>query len=105
MDKVKVVVLLPLIFTSIILQIVGMAVAAEGRPKVARVVYITASRICECSQELCVRGDQLIAQIFVGERQRLLRIIDLSKDLQAAEPYVVKLNLAFQVPAVLFVDA
>lgn len=44
-------------------------------------------------------------QIFVGERKRLLRIIDMSKDLQAAEPYVGKLNLAFQLPAVIFVDS
>ena len=44
MDKAKVVVLLPLIFIAIILQRVGEAMAAEVRPKVAWVVYITAAR-------------------------------------------------------------
>src|SRR4030042_30561 len=95
---------LGLVFTSI-LQTVEGGKAAEVRPKVVRVVYLTASRICACSQELCVRGDQLIAQIFVGERQKLLRVIDLAKDPQAAEQYLEKLNQAFQVPMVLFVDA
>ena len=105
MDKAKVVVLLPLIFLAIIFQRVEGATTAEIRPKVARVVYITASQICECSQELCVRGDQLIAQIFVGERRKLLRIIDLAKDAKAAEPYTAKLNLVLQVPALLFINA
>jgi hypothetical protein len=105
MDKAKVVVLLPLIFLAIIFQRVEGATTAEIRPKVARVVYITASQICECSQELCLRGDQLIAQIFVGERRKLLRIIDLAKDAKAAEPYAAKLNLVLQVPALLFINA
>ncbi len=105
MDKTKVVVLLSLIFLTITPQMAGSAATAEVRPKLAGVVYITASRICECSQELCLRGDQIITQIFVGERQRLLRIIDLSKDLQAAEPYVRKLDRAFQLPTVVFMDA
>jgi len=95
---------LSLVFTSI-LQTVEEGTAAEARPKAARIVYITASQVCICAQELCQRGDQVIAQIFVGEREKLLRIIDLAKDAKSADPYAVKLNLVLRVPALLFVDA
>jgi hypothetical protein len=88
-----------------ILQTVERCTAAEVRPKAARVVYITASQVCDCAQEPCQRGDQVIAQIFAGERQKLLRHIDLSKDAKSADLYVKKLNLVLRVPVLLFVDA
>lgn len=102
MNKARIIALVPLIFTSI--QLAGWeAAAAEVRPKVARVVYISASGVCDCAKGICLKGDQVIAQVFVGDRRKLLRIIDLAKDARSADPYVAKLDMAFQVPLVLFV--
>jgi len=104
MDKGKVVVLRSLIFLTIILPRMGGVTAAEVRPKLHQVVYITATEICACSREICTRGDRLIAQIFVGDRRKLLKVIDLAKDAPAAEPYLDELNQGFQIPMVLFID-
>jgi len=82
----------------------GGVTAAEVRPKLHQVVYITATEICACSREICTRGDRLIAQIFVGDRRKLLKVIDLAKDAPAAEPYLDELNQGFQIPMVLFID-
>ena len=67
-------------------------------------VYITLSKACSCTLELCQAGDIIVGNVFTGERKRLLKRLDYSTDKEAARVYVKKYHIT-QAPALLFLDA
>jgi hypothetical protein len=68
------------------------------------VVYITRSKACGCSAKSVNAADAVIARVFTGSRQALLKRIDYDTDRQAAAPYIGQFRL-IQLPALLFLDS
>ena len=88
-----------------VLAILGAAALSQAAPtKVDRVVYITRSKACGCSAKSVNAADAVIARVFTGPRQALLKRIDYDTDRQAAVPYIGQFRL-IQLPALLFLDS
>jgi hypothetical protein len=68
---------------------------AEER-RLAQVVYITLSKACSCTLELCQAGNIIVDNA-------LLKLIDYDTDRQAAVPYIGEYHL-IQLPALIFLD-
>ena len=93
------------IISIMVLGILGAAILTHAEPiKVSQVVYITRSKACGCSAQTVQAADAVIAQVFTGPRQALLKRIDYDTDRQAAVPYIGEFRL-IQLPALLFLDA
>ena len=78
-------------------------VAYAQQPKLAQVVYITLSKACSCTLELCQAGDIIVGNVFGGERKGLLKRLDYSTDKEAAKVYLKQYGIT-QAPALLFLD-
>jgi len=88
-----------------VLAMLGVAGLGQAAPtKVSQVVYITRSKACGCSAKSVAAADAVIAQVFAGPRQALVKRIDYDTDRQAAVPYIGQFRL-IQLPALLFLDA
>ena len=88
-----------------VLAIMGAAVLSQAAPtKLSQVVYITRSKACGCSAKSVNAADAVIARVFAGPRQALLKRIDYDTDRQAAVPYIGQFRL-IQLPALLFLDS
>jgi hypothetical protein len=88
-----------------VLAMLGAAGMAQAAPtKVSQVVYITRSKACGCSAKSVAAADAVIAQVFAGPRQGLLKRIDYDTDRQAAVPHIGQFRL-IQLPALLFLDS
>jgi len=88
-----------------VLAILGAAVLSQAAPtKLSQVVYITRSKACGCSAKSVNAADAVIARVFAGPRQALLKRIDYDTDRQAAVPYIGQFRL-IQLPALLFLDS
>ncbi len=88
-----------------VLAILGAAALSQAAPtKLSQVVYITRSKACGCSAKSVHAADAVIAQVFTGPRQALLKRIDYDTDRQAAVPYIGQFRL-IQLPALLFLDS
>ena len=48
-------------------------------PSWPRWVYITLSKACSCTLELCRAGDIIVGNVFTGERKGLLKRIDYAR--------------------------
>jgi hypothetical protein len=82
----------------------GRPEAAAAPAKLNQVIYITLSKACGCMLDKCKAGDWVVDQVFVGERQGLLKRIDYSTDKDAAREYIKKYRLTLP-PSLIFVDA
>jgi hypothetical protein len=71
--------------------------------KLAKVVYITLSKACNCTLERCQAGDWVVERVFKGEKQALLKRFDYATDKSAVQEYVSKYHLPMP-PALLFLD-
>jgi len=78
--------------------------ATQAPAKIALVVYITTSKACGCTLELCQAGDQLIGQIFANGREVPLERLDYGKDPEAAKGFIMDYRL-ITLPALLFLDS
>ena len=79
-------------------------IASYGwQPKLAQVDYITLTKACGCTLELCQAGDIIVGNVFNGTRQGLLKRIDYSTDKEAARVYLKQYGIT-QAPALLFLD-
>jgi hypothetical protein len=88
-----------------VLAILGAAALSQAAPtKLSQVVYITRSKACGCSAKSVTAADAVIAQVFTGPRQALLKRIDYDTERQAAVPYIGQFRL-IQLPALLFLDS
>jgi hypothetical protein len=89
----------------IALAILGAAVLSQAAPtKLTQAVYITRSKACGCNAKTVTAADAVIARVFTGPRQALLKRIDYDTDRQAAVPYIGQFRL-IQLPALLFLDS
>ena len=86
------------------LGMAGPTASYGWQPKLTQVVYITLSKACSCTLELCQAGDIIVGNVFTGERKRLLKRLDYSTDKEAAKVYVKQYHIT-QAPALLFLDA
>lgn len=78
--------------------------ASEPPARIALVVYITTSRACGCTLELCQAGDSLIQQIFADSRGVPLERLDYGRDPEAAKGFIMDYRL-ITLPALLFLDS
>jgi hypothetical protein len=93
-----------LLFTLLIaLAISNVTVSQADQRQLAQVVYITLSKACSCTLELCQAGNIIVGNVFKGERKGLLKRIDYSTDKEAARVYIKQYGIT-QAPAILFLD-
>jgi hypothetical protein len=93
-----------LAFVLLALAISNVTVSrAEPRQLGQVVYYITLSKACSCTLELCQAGDIIVGNVFSGERKRLLKRIDYATDKEAARVYLKQYGI-IQAPALLFLD-
>jgi len=79
--------------------------SAQGAsPRLARVVYLTTSKACSCTLELCKAADGVVALVFADVRQPLLQRLDYARDKTTSRDYIRKYHL-YTIPALLFLDA
>jgi len=85
------------------LAISNVTVSQANQRQLAQVVYITLSKACSCTLELCQAGNIIVGNVFSGERKGLLKRIDGSTDKEAARVYIKQYGIS-QAPAILFLD-
>ena len=85
------------------LAISNVTVSQANQRQLAQVVYITLSKACSCTLELCQAGNIIVGNVFSGERKGLLKRIDYSTDKEAARVYIKQYGIT-QAPAILFLD-
>jgi hypothetical protein len=85
------------------LAISNVTVSQANQRQLAQVVYITLSKACSCTLELCQAGNIIVDNVFKGERKGLLKRIDYSTDKEAARVYLKQYGIT-QAPAILFLD-
>ena len=85
------------------LAISNVTVSQANQRQLAQVVYITLSKACSCTLELCQAGNIIVDNVFKGERKGLLKRIDYSTDKEAARVYIKQYGIT-QAPAILFLD-
>ncbi len=86
------------------LSLFGPLSAQGASPRLARVVYLTTSKACDCTLELCKAADGVVAQVFTDARQPLVQRLDYARDKTTARDYIRKYHL-YTIPALLFLDA
>ncbi len=81
------------------------APGAAGTPqsRLARAVYITTSKGCDCTLKRCQAGEAVVARVFSGARQRLLSRLDMAKDKDAAASCIQKYRVVV-LPSLLLLD-
>jgi hypothetical protein len=89
---------------TLLLGIAGPAASYGEQPRLTQVVYITLTKACGCTLDICQAGDIVVGNIFNGTRQGLLKRIDYSTEKEAARVYIKKYRIT-QAPALLFLDA
>ena len=87
----------------LVLAISNVTVSQANQRQLAQVVYITLSKACSCTLELCQAGNIIVDNVFKGERKGLLKRIDYSTDKEAARVYIKQYGIT-QAPAILFLD-
>jgi hypothetical protein len=85
------------------LAISNVTVSQAEQRQLAQVVYITLSKACSCTLELCQAGNIIVDNVFKGERKGILKRIDYSTDKEAARVYIKQYGIT-QAPAILFLD-
>ena len=85
------------------LAISNVTISQADQRHLAQVVYITLSKACSCTLELCQAGNIIVGNVFSGERKGLLKRIDYSTDKEAARVYIKQYGIT-QAPAILFLD-
>ena len=85
------------------LAISNVTVSQADQRQLAQVVYITLSKACSCTLDLCQAGNIIVGNVFSGERKGLLKRIDYSTDKEAARVYIKQYGIT-QAPAILFLD-
>ena len=85
------------------LVISNVTISQADQRQLAQVVYITLSKACSCTLELCQAGNIIVGNVFSGERKGLLKRIDYSTDKEAARVYIKQYGIT-QAPAILFLD-
>ena len=85
------------------LAISNVTISQADQRQLAQVVYITLSKACSCTLELCQAGNIIVGNVFSGERKGLLKRIDYSTDKEAARVYIKQYGIT-QAPAILFLD-
>jgi len=88
---------------TLLLGIAGPAASYGEQPRLTQVIYITLTKACGCTLELCQAGDIIVGNVFNGERKGLLKRIDYSTDKEAARVYLKQYGIT-QAPALLFLD-
>jgi len=88
---------------TLLLGIAGPAASYGEQPRMTQVIYITLTKACGCTLELCQAGDIIVGNVFNGTRQGLLKRIDYSTDKEAARVYLKQYGIT-QAPALLFLD-
>ncbi len=78
-------------------------VSQADQRQLGQVVYITLSKACSCTLELCQAGDIIVGNVFTGERKQLLKRFDYSTDKEAARTYLKEYGIT-RAPALLFLD-
>ncbi len=93
------------LFFSLFLALVisNVTISQADQRQLAQVVYITLSKACSCTLELCQAGNIIVGNVFSGERKGLLKRIDYSTDKEAARVYIKPYGIT-QAPAILFLD-
>ncbi len=81
----------------------NVTVSWAGQRQLGQVVYITLSKACSCTLELCQAGDIIVDNVFTGERKQLLKRLDYSTDKEAAKAYLKDYGIT-RAPALLFLD-
>ena len=85
------------------LAISNVTISQADQRQLAQVVYITLSKACSCTLELCQAGNIIVGNVFSGEKKGLLKRIDYSTDKEAARVYIKQYGIT-QAPAILFLD-
>ena len=85
------------------LAISNVTVSQADQRQLAQVVYITLSKACSCTLELCLAGDIIVGNVFSGEKKDLLKRFDYSTEKEAAKVYIKQYGIT-QAPALLFLD-
>jgi hypothetical protein len=82
----------------------GVGAAGTPQSRLARAVYITTTKGCDCTLKRCQTADAVVAQVFSGSRQRLLSRVDMAGDKDAAASYIQKYHVVV-LPSLLLLDA
>jgi hypothetical protein len=82
----------------------GLGAAGTPQSRLARAVYITTTKGCDCTLKRCQAGDAVVAQVFSGARQRLLSRVDMAGDKDAAAGYIQNYRVVV-LPSLLLLDA
>ena len=85
------------------LAVSNATVSQADQRQLGQVVYITLSKACSCTLELCQAGDIIVGNVFAGERKQLLKRLDYSTDKEAARVYLKEYGIT-RAPALLFLD-
>ncbi len=85
------------------LAVSNATVSWADQRQLGQVVYITLSKACSCTLELCQAGDIIVGNVFTGERKLLLKRLDYSTDKEAARAYLKEYGIT-RAPALLFLD-
>lgn len=96
--------LVVLVMAALIFGSIPSVGASAPAAKIALVVYITTSKACGCTLELCQAGDQLIGQIFADNPGVTLERLDYGKDPEAAKGFIMDYRL-ITLPALLLLDS
>ena len=93
------------LFFAVLLALAGnnVTVSQAEQRQLAQVVYITMSKACSCTLELCQAGDIIVGNVFTGARKNLLKRIDYSTDKEAARVFSKQYRISMA-PALLFLD-
>lgn len=89
---------------TLLLGIAGPAPSFGEQPRLTQVVYITLTKACGCTLDVCQAGDIVVGNVFNGAKKGLLKRIDYSTDKEAARVFIKKYRIT-QAPALLFLDA
>jgi hypothetical protein len=82
----------------------GLGAAGVPQSRLARAVYITTTKGCDCTLKRCQAADAVVARVFSGARQRLLTRLDTAGDKDAAEGYIRNYRVVV-LPSLLLLDA
>ena len=85
------------------LAVSNATVSQADQRQLGQVVYITLSKACSCTLELCQAGDIIVGNVFTGKRKQLLKRLDYFTDKEAARVYLKEYGIT-RAPALLFLD-
>jgi hypothetical protein len=58
-----------IVFFLLALAVSNVMVSRAEQRQLSQVVYITLSKVCSCTLELCQAGDIIVGSVFSGERK------------------------------------